>query len=72
MNKIRLGMILLVVVLSFASGVLRYVDGKEYFWAILTGVWSMNYLLLLRRTEGRGGVISPRTEGATRESNKKY
>ena len=54
MNKIRLGLILLVVVLSFASGVVRYVDGEEYFWPILTGVWALNYLLLLRQSEGRG------------------
>ena len=52
--KFRLAAILLVVVLSFTSGVMRYVDGKEYFWTILTGVWALNYLLLVRRTEGRG------------------
>jgi hypothetical protein len=48
MRKIRFGVVTLVAILSFFAAAVRYANGLDYFWPVLTGLWVVNYLVLLR------------------------
>ena len=48
MRKIRFGVVVLIAILSFTAAAVRYANGLEYLWTVLTGLWVVNYLILLR------------------------
>ena len=48
MRKIRFGVVMLIAILSFSAAAVRYINGLEYIWTVLTGLWVVNYLILLR------------------------
>jgi hypothetical protein len=64
MRKIRFGVIALTAIIIFIAAAVRYSNGEEYFWTLLTGLWTVNYLSLLAEKN--------RAIDAMDESIKKY
>ena len=54
-SKVRLGLVLTVAVLAFATSITNYVQGEgEVFWPLIAGTWAIHYFFLLKELKGRG------------------